>query len=192
MNLWQWLGSNAGQIQALAGIAAVIVAGIVGWVGWKQKQAAEAQVRAADKQAAAAEAQTQAAREQIRTSLLIADIQSAPNIRIESAELQGASIRNAIQLRNIGNGTALRLNVLYQDGLPGHDDLRLPADMLASGETTSFVIDPGRAAQSGINLHYETLFETDYILAFRWNGQIGKAVNLRLTALPKSGGQRHG
>lgn len=92
MSIWSLLGNNSSQIQALAGVAAIVVAGIVGWVAWKQKLAAEAQAEAAAKQTVAAETQAEAARQQviaakqqIESSFLIADKQTTPHISITAS-----------------------------------------------------------------------------------------------------------
>lgn len=184
MTLWRWLGNNSAQVEALAGIAGVIVACIVGWVAWKQKLAAEAQAQAAKKQTIAAETQAEAAmqqvaaaKQQIATSLLIADKQAAPHIVFTAARLQGAIIRNSIEFQNGGSGAALNLSVTYRDNLPGYDDLRTPKKMLVAGDAISIVIEESRAARSGLRVSYETLFGTKYALEFQWNGHVGQAVN---------------
>lgn len=197
--LWCWLDSNSSQIQALAGVAAVIVAALVGWVAWKQKAAAEAQAEAAKKQTTAAEAQAEAARQQveaanqqviatkqqIETSLLIADRQTTPHISITAA-LRGGQIIvvNTIAILNNGTGPALNCEVKYNDDNVGNDDPKVKGVTLVVGDSLSVLITDGqRAARNGLRMTYETIFGTKYALEFQWNGHSSQAVNQKLFRL---------
>jgi len=195
MSIWSWLGGNSSQVQALAGIAAVIVAAIVGWVAWKQKLAAEAQAEAAAKQTIAAETQAEAARQQvaaakqqIESSFLIADKQTTPHISITASKNRdGQIIQKSISVLNNGTGPALNLGVKYNDGLPGDDDLKIAGRALVVGDSLPvWVTDEQRAAQAGLRLTYETIFGTRYVLTFQWNGLASSAVNEKLSMLPRS------
>jgi hypothetical protein len=187
MSIWSWLGNNSSQVQALAGIAAVIVAAIVGWVAWKQKLAAEAQAKAAAKQTIAAETQAEAARQQViaakqqtETSLLIADRQVLPNI-----SLTATTNRGHIKILNNGNGPALEVELNYINGYSGDDLLRIAGKTLVVGDNTTVRIDEGQAANPGLRLTYETIFGTKYALEFQWNGNICQAVNQKVIRLPQ-------
>jgi hypothetical protein len=188
MTFWSWLGNNSSQIQALAGVAAVIVAILIGWVAWKQKEAAQAQANAASQQTMAAQAQAEAADQQViaakqqtETSLLIADKQTSPHISITAATTRdGQIIRQTIAILNNGDGIALNLELKYKDGLPG-DDLGISGKTLVMRDSLSVRIDEGRAAQSGLKLTYLTIFGTNYLLEFQWNGLISQAVNQKLS-----------
>jgi hypothetical protein len=190
MTLWCWLENNSLQIQALVGVAAVFVAAIVGWVAWKQKGAAEAQASAAVKQTIAAEVQADAARQQVaaarqqtETALLIADRQTTPHISIAASKNhEGQIIQRGITVLNNGTGPALNLEVKYNDGLPGNDDLKIAGVALVVGDSLSvWVTDEQRGAQTGLRLTYETIFGTKYVLEFQWNGLNSHSVNQRLS-----------
>jgi hypothetical protein len=183
-----WLGITSSQIQAVAGVAAVIVAAIVAVVAWKQKLAAEAQAKAAIDQTAAAKEQALAAKEQViaakqqtETSFRIADIQTSPHISITPAQNHiGVLLKGQVAFLNNGNGVAANLRLKYRDGLPG-DDLQISAQSLVIRDSFNALIDEGRAAKSGLVLTYTTIFGSKCSLEFQWNGLISKAINERLT-----------
>lgn len=183
MTLWSWLGNNSSQIQALAGVFAVLVAIAVGWVAWKQKGAAEAQAAAAVKQTLAAEVQAEAARQQVATakqqtatSLIIADKQFLPHFSVT----QGIGVENLVVLNN-GNGPALHVDLKYNDGLPGRDILNPTRDFIVGDSLTVHVQDSQRAANAGLRLTYRTIFGSNCTLEFQWNGLIQHSVNEKLT-----------
>jgi hypothetical protein len=189
MTIWYWLGNNSSQIQAVAGVATVVVAIAVGWVAWKQKKAAETQADAAREQAVAAKEQASAATEQViaakqqtATSLLIADRQSSPQISITAATTRdGQIIRQRLAILNSGSGAALNVELKYKDGLPGDDDLGITGKTLVVRDSLPVKLtDEGRAAKSGLRLTYETIFGTKYILEFQWNATICQATNQKL------------
>jgi hypothetical protein len=195
MSFWYWLGANSSQVQALASAVAVVVAAIVGWVVWKQKQAAEAQAKAANEQTTAAKEQADAAKQQVAaakqqtaTSLLIADRQVSPNISITAGGIlpfdAGASIRQTIAILNNGSGPALNLELKYKDGLPGDDSFGIAGKVLVVRDSLSVLVDEKRAAQSGLRLTDETIFGTKCTLEFQWNSEVGKAVNQKLFTAP--------
>jgi hypothetical protein len=154
-SLWNLLGINAAQIQALAGLLAVVVAAIVARVAWKQKPAAETQAKAAVQQTAAASVQAEAAREQVvaakqqnATAVLMADKQALPNLSISPAVTrEGVIIRGGIAILNNGSGSAFNVTVHYRDG---SEDLEVSGKTIVVHYSVRINVDEKRAAQAGL------------------------------------------
>src|SRR4051794_2355421 len=114
MHFWYWLGNNSSQLQAVAGLLAVIVAMAVGFVAFRQAEAAGEQAVSAKAQAETAAAQTEAVRQQVAASKqqlnimwMIADTQTQPHISMTpSAGKGGEIIQQSITFLNNGSGTA--------------------------------------------------------------------------------------
>jgi hypothetical protein len=168
-HFWSWLGSNTGQLQAVGSIGAVIAAVALVIVAIKQALAANAQADAARIQADAARAQVDAAKQQIQTSLVIADIQTSPNIYVWiPSGPSGAVIRDALLITNNGAGTASNLNLEYRDN---NIDREIPIqdNRLAPGGKIIVQINPSRGVASGFRLTYKTMFLSVYELRFDWS-----------------------
>jgi hypothetical protein len=186
--MWTWLGSNSAQIQALAGLLALIVAAAVGVVAFLQMRAANAQAKAAvdqttaaSEQAAAAREQVTAAKQQTATSLAIADKQTLPNLSITPAvNSVGQSIQGSIAILNNGSGPAFNVTVHYRDGNVGYDNLGVSGETIVVHDSVRINVDEKRAAQSGLKINYTTTFGTKYVLDFSWNGLIKQAVYITL------------
>jgi hypothetical protein len=113
--LWCWLGNNSSQLQALGNIGAVFVAVALGFVAVRQ-------ARAADAQANAARAQVDAANRQTKSSIIVADKQTSPNISIAAASnREGVLLKDIFTILNNGQGRARSLQLRYRDQSVGFE-----------------------------------------------------------------------
>lgn len=173
--LWCWLGSNSSQLQAVASVLAVLVASALGYVAIRQ-------ARAADAQADAARAQVKAANRQIETSVLIADRQTSPNISITAATRGGVIVSDAMAILNNGSGSAKDLHLRYRDESVAYE-IPLNNHVLVVRDSLEVRFDGKRGAASGFRLTYTTALGTRYAFEFRWNGNISRAVDEKLTEI---------